>query len=193
MKRAFMAFLLLAVGASPVFAGIQKGQFEFSPTVGVSLPVGDVSDFANPGYLIGGRLGYNVSSELSIGLEANLNTFGTGNMLKNIASDLDITSLEYLGDVRLLLGDVSSSVPYVKGMLGSASAKLRATSGGLSNSLSETEVAYGVGAGFLFKGDGNVRGFFEAVYIGIATSGSTSTYISLRGGVSFFLGGKSAP
>ncbi len=190
MKKLLLILVSVALSGGSVFAGIQKGQFEISPTIGGSLPTGDVSDFASPGYLVGGRLGYNVSAKVSIGVEVTLNTFGAGNMLKNSTNDIDITSLEYLGDVRLLFGNLSSAVPYIKGMFGSAEAKLRATSGALSSSLSETETAYGAGAGFLFKSKGNIRGFFEVVYINISTSISSSKYISLRSGVSIFVGGR---
>jgi len=76
-------------------------------------------------------------------------------------------------------------------MLGGAKFEVKASAEGISGAASESEVAYGVGVGYLFKGEGNVGGFVEAVYVGIATSGSAATYISLRGGLSLFFGGNS--
>jgi len=195
MKRFLTVFLFLSLGTVPAFAGVQKGQFEFSPTIGGSLPVGDFDDGGNVGFVVGGRFGYNFTEKVSVGVAVNYNSFGIDDDFTALfpGIDFDLTALEYFFDVRALLGNQPNSSPYVKGMLGSAELELKGSAGGVSAAVSETEFAFGGGVGYLFKGEGNIGGFVEADIINISTSGSSSSYISLRGGVSFFFGASSGP
>ncbi|MFQ5606433.1 MAG: hypothetical protein ACE5GA_00690 [Candidatus Zixiibacteriota bacterium] len=186
-------FLFLALGTGPAFAGVQKGQFEFSPTLGGSLPVGDLGDIGTAGYVVGGRFGYNITEKVSAGVAFNYNSFGIEDIFTIVGVDIDLTSLEYVLDVRSLLGNQPNSSPYVKGMFGAAKMEAKATAGTSSIAFSESELALGGAVGYLFKGEGNVGGFVEVDIITVSTSGSSSSYTSLRGGVSLFFGGKPGP
>ncbi|MCH7877835.1 MAG: porin family protein [candidate division Zixibacteria bacterium] len=195
MKKVLTVSLFLLLGTVPAFAGVQKGQFEFSPTVGISQPVGDLDDGGNTGFVVGGRFGYNFTEKVSVGVAINYNSFGIDDDLTALLPgiDIDLTSLEYVVDVRALLGNQPNSSPYVKGMLGAAKLELKFSAGAASLAFSESKLAFGGGVGYLFKGEGNIGGFVEADIINISTSGSSSSYISLRGGVSFFFGASSGP
>lgn len=173
--------------------GVQKGQFEFSPAVGVSLPTGDLADGGAPGFVVGGRFGYNISDAASIGATLNFNSFGIDNELQALFApgvDVDLTSLEYMADFRILFNSRQRETgkPYIKGMLGAAKMKVGVSLGSSSASVSESKFAAGGGLGYLIKGQGNIGGFIEALIVTVATEGSSSTYISLRGGLAFFFG-----
>lgn len=79
-----LALSVLLVGTEPE-AGMKKGQFEFTPILGMSVPLGDFGDVHNAGIGFGGRGAYFISSRASVGISIVRNTMDFNSLFDRLA------------------------------------------------------------------------------------------------------------
>ena len=82
IKGLALTALLVGSGAQ---AGLKKGQFEFSPILGLSVPLGDFGDVHDAGLGFGVRGAYFISSRASVGISVTSNKMDFNNLFDQLA------------------------------------------------------------------------------------------------------------
>lgn len=79
-----LALTALLVG-SGAQAGLKKGQFEFSPILGMSVPLGDFGDVHDAALVFGARGAYFISSRASVGISVTSNKMDFNSLFDRLA------------------------------------------------------------------------------------------------------------
>lgn len=205
MNKLLIVLLFLTLGTVPALAGMHKGQVEISPVLGLSIPIGDFGNINDAGIAFGARGAYFISSNSSIGLSIVHSTMdfksqfdvALGTVIPGAKSDFSVT--EVSADFRYYFSTESSVSPYINGSVGIFMNRLSLTQPGSPDETdTQSEIVFGSSVGFLFRGQGSDAGFLEARIINNtydfegALPGSLK-YLSVRGGITFFLGSDSGP
>jgi len=203
MKKMLTVFLFLLLGTVPAFAGMQKGQVEITPILGVAIPSGDFEIINDAGIAFGVRAGYIISPNTSVGLTVihNLMDFNSDFdaafdfLFPGSTADFSITEISSY--FRYMFATESVTSPYVSGSVGLFLNRASASSPILGDDTdTQSEVGFSGSVGLLFKGQGNVGGFLEGQIVNDSfddLTGSSLVYFSARGGVSFYFGGDAGP
>jgi hypothetical protein len=174
------AVLLFLVPGLVQAAAVQKGEFEVSPTIGFTVPFGDLGDVTNPGFAIGVQGLYYLSPKAGLGGSVVYNKLGSE--FDNI--DFSITEVQAIG--KLFFNGGSAIDFYGKGAVGlyvnSVSGDNVFQGGGSSN----TEFGIGAGAG-LQKRQGDSWGWFGEAMLHF--DDFDEIYLALRAGANFYFGG----
>lgn len=192
MKRFLMTSALSILATASVFAQAESGKVEFSPTVGVAIPRGDLDEFVKVGFVGGMQMSYYLSPQFAIGGAVLYNSFKGDKPFFGI-SDIELTGFELTGHIKYLLFRTPGFNPYFKGFAGAFPIKGFGVRNGSQVNETETDFGFGGAFGILLKGSGNIGGFVEAAIIDISTEGTSTQYINIRVGISFFAEGAKNP
>ncbi len=137
-----LALTALLVG-SGAQAGLKKGQFEFSPILGMSVPLGDFGDVHDAAIGFGARGAYFFSSRASVGISVTSNKMDFNSLFDRLAlvdtlypgariffdelgfgdtlvpgAKYDFSVVEISADFRYHFSTESTFSPYVNGSVG---------------------------------------------------------------------------
>ncbi len=186
-----IALLLCVIVAIPSVSHAQSDASEFAISFGGALPTGDFDDGFSAGPSLGLEWTRSSGSSVAYGVGLHLNKYGIDPALKNFVPGIDLTSygVEAVGVIKFHLASPESKTKfYFKGQGGIGTLSIKASGFGSSASATETKGLFGGGFGVTFRGEGTTGGHVELLYNGLLTEGSTATYITVRGGVTLFLG-----
>ena len=198
LRVAALGWLAIPLVLSPVASaeGVEKGQVELSVAGGLSAPLGDFGDEAKTGFRIGADVGYYTSPLFVIGAEFNYHSYGASDDLVALtqiltgdpSADLKASIMQFTGYGKYLFMPRNVS-PFIKAEAGIYSLKATITALGLDVSDSQSEFGIAGGGGVQFKGDGTVGGFIEIMYHSVFSEGSSTSFVDIGGGITFFVGG----
>lgn len=177
---ALCAASLLA--AAPVHASTtDRGELELGPTLGFTLPFGDLGEAADPGPAIGVQILHYLDARYALGGAVVFNALaGEGDL------EVSVTEIHACGKVLLTEGRVVTS--YAKGVLGLFSNRV-APEGDANADDDSTDFGLGAGAGLQSR-QGETWGWFGEGLLMFDFAGDTWTYLAIRGGVNFYFGGR---
>ena len=141
------------------------------------MPMGTYADFDKMGYTAG--LGGPSNLPSGVGIRADL-SYGTSSEKSGVGAH----STKIMGGMASVVYAFGSAgpKPYLLGGIGLSNVKAEA--GG--QSVSETKVSFGFGAGLTFPlGTGGNRLFAETRYTSVSTSGDPTTFLPIVVGISF--------
>ncbi len=187
MKKALFTVLVLLLAVSLTQAQ-DKGDMGVSVQGGIALPMGDFGDAYDLGFGGTGTFQYYLNKNLAITGTAGYLTWSNSQDM----ADATFSTIPLLAGVRYFVGK-GNFKPYVNGKVGlyfsssDVTVDLGFFGGEQSVSSSTTDLGVGVGAGFLMPLGKNLNLDVSASYDIIMTSGSSTSFISVLGGVSFAL------
>ena len=202
MLKKLFAIVIVVCCASVASAGeIGKGQTFLSLGGGASLPYSDFKDAAETGFLGGVGFEYWISPKASIGIEANSHKFGFSAasiavveavagipIPAGVSLDWNVVQVSAVGKYLL---SYASTAPYVKYTFGTYKLSATISGGGSSFTVSDdsSDLGVGGGLGFQFGGSGKIGGFVEGTYHNVFVEGGGFSFLDLRGGINFKMGG----
>lgn len=188
MKSVMMLMAVALVLVTPAAVQNANAQLELTMGGGVNAPLGEYGDQAKTGYALTGGLGYRIMPLAVIGVEASYNGNGaTDDATATLGSGYDLSSsiLQYSAMAKLML-PVGIHNVFVKGSVGNyrGSAKLSGPLG--SASIANTELGYGLGAGFLINSAANSSFFADFTYHQVSyEEGTDSNFYTITVGAVF--------
>lgn len=195
MKKLFtwaMALALAAIMAVGTSAADRKGMFGVGVGGGVGIPTGDFKDASKLGWRAGLAFGYFATNDIAIGAEG---TFGQhkAKTLPASITDSKAQLIEFGAWARYFFKMQNEKIsPFAKLGLGATSEKEKVTPDSLS-SKSETLMGGNIGAGAMFEVSPTASIFAEGGFYNYAKKGFPPlNYVSIKAGVAFMFGQKSA-
>lgn len=184
-----MAFVLaLLVSNTSVFSQ-EKGQTKLGASVMFGLPMGDFGDFSNTGLGFGAETKYFVSEKLAIGLKVGMISFAVKDEYAALVKELygfDVTMstqiMPVLATFDLFLA-TDGFKPYLGAGAGVYMLTEKMTMVGLDVSESVTKVGVAPHFGFLFGLSESVDLNVCANYNMIFTEGSSTSFLTVNGGI----------
>ncbi len=187
-----MALGCTAAQAQPPLR-LAEGITEISLITGGAFPVSDgLSQVADPGFSLGLGVGIYRSARTSLGGTIVYNSFGLPSEVEQQLEsnqDADISITEFNLSLKTLFSEAQQA-GYFRLSAGLFRNAISVQSGGTSATISETDVGFGGGLGYQFRGSGRTGGFVEGAIFLDLTDGETTTYFGLRAGVSYFGGAR---
>lgn len=191
MKKLFFTIFVMLIAVSLTQAQ-NKGDMGVSVQAGVALPMGDFGDVYDFGFGGTGTFQYYLNKNLSITGTVGYLTWSRNEDF----GDGSFSSIPVLAGVRYYLGK-GDFKPYLAGKVGlymsSYDYEFTVTNpftGGTTTQTfddSSSDLGFGFGGGFLLPLGKNLDLDVSASYDIISTEGSSSSFISVMGGVSFAL------
>ncbi len=191
----FKALLASAVIVAASVGIAEATEIRLGVTGGFGMPFGDFSDFASTGFnlgLIGDRA---VNDSWSLGGEIGLHTFGGNDDLEKALSasngsttDVSVRLIPMIAHAKYFFPVTGAATPYFKGGMGLYNMNRKYEVGSNSTDGSTTKLGAILGGGVEFKRGAAMTYGVDALYHYIATEGSSSNLISLRGLLSFGFG-----
>lgn len=175
----------MVLGALAALALAAPAQAQSTPFVyfggGLSLPMGDFKDGAKTGWLANAGLGVSVGTKgLMVGFDA---FYGSNKWKAGLDGKTDL--LIGLGTVGYTIGTADQKVrPYILGSVGFMNNKAKP---GTGTSVSETAIAFGGGAGLLFKMGAKSSFFAEGRYLTASKNGGTTAFVPVLVGITIDL------
>jgi opacity protein-like surface antigen len=200
---ALCAALILIIPAPPVQGGappIRRGLFEISAFGGLALPLADLNDIANLGYDVGLHALIYVGDTWGVGFDVAYNRFTKDTDVEGIRSDVEIYEFTAVGKYLLVRGDSGNSW-YLKGALGvfKGEGQLRGEitlpgedqpTSARYEFLSDERFGFGLGLGAQLRFSNSWGGLIETTYQFADGFDFDAQYVLLRGGLTFFWGGR---
>ena len=196
-----VATLVVVVTLSMPAAAAEKGQAELALGGGLGLPLGTFGDFADSGFLMGGRIGFYTNPQSVIGFEFAYNKFGLSSDIQSATSsflgsllgssvdvDADWAIVQAVAYAKYLFSD-QPTTGYFKSAFGYYGLKLSLSALGASASETDGNIGFGGGFGVQIMGEGAVGGFAEAMGHGVLTEGDPIWFLGFGAGISILLGG----
>ncbi len=189
MRKSFViavgVVLLLALTA----LGAEEKKTSFYLGGGISQPSGTLNDVYKMGYHAVGGVGITVAPGLQFGPAFHFHTFSLDAGASGITGG-KFTAIVITGEIRYAFPMTNSSLsPYLVGGLGMGTAKIAETENvpiwGSLPSVSETKMAFDVGAGMGFKAGAAMSIFIEARYQSILTEGESMSFLPITAGLRF--------
>lgn len=176
----------MVLGALAALALAAPAQAQSTPFVyfggGVSLPMSDYKDYAKTGWLANAGIGVNIGTK---GLWLAADVFYGSNKHKAPLDEDKTNLLMGLGTIGYTIGQAEQKVrPYVFGSVGMLNHKYVP---GTGTSESESMVAFGGGAGLLFKMGGKSSFFVEGRYLTGSKNGGTTAFVPILAGITIDL------
>jgi len=202
MKKVIAISLLLFLFVS--ISNAQVGKMSVQPDVVIALPIGDFSDFANVGFGATGTFLYRVIDQLDLTGTVGFLTFGTKTPSLPAGTPSG-SSIDASGSFRTIPVMFGARYYFVKGAVmpyGAAELGLHFTSSSdiditYNNGFqtvkqtvpgsSDSNFGFGFGGGAVFQANSNLMLNGELKFNIISTSGNSSNYLSVQGGVLFSL------
>lgn len=192
MKRALRAFGVAVALAAPVALQAQATSSSDKPVSfgisgGASLPMGDLSDAAETGFVVAGHVYLKPSSFKSLRFRGDVSYDKWGvKGADELGVDADARSLGFMANALFDFPTSSTSTvkPYVLGGLGLYNSKVSVSGFGESASESSNDIGIQVGGGLTFQLSG-FSTFVEAKYVNVFTEGSSTNWIPVSFGIRF--------
>jgi opacity protein-like surface antigen len=181
----FVAIAAIAVSSAAVAGaqGVTSATKPFSLGIsgGASIPTGDLSDFANTGYNIGGHVALGTPAlPISFRGDVNYDNFGakgSGNSNAHIWS--------YTANAVYEVPTMTGIRPYVIGGIGGFTPGASYSSGGTTVSAnSSTQFGFDVGGGITIPLSG-FNAFIEARYNHFNDNGGSTSFVPITFGIMF--------
>ena len=170
---------LFLVPALVSAAGVQKGEFEVSPTIGFVTPLGgDLGELADPGFVIGAQGLYYLSSRAGLGAAIVYNGFGSA----GDGYDFSVTEIHAIG--KMFFSEGSSIDFYGKGAVGFFINSFSSDQF-LGFGASSTDFGVGAGAGIQKRQSDSWGWFAEGMFM---LDDFSELYLTLRVGANFYFG-----
>jgi len=173
--KSFMALMAVAVLlVATVSVQNAHAQLELTLGGGMNAPMGEYGDQVNMGYALTAGLGYRVMHMVVLGLETTYN----GNKAPDEATaslgpgyDLSTSILQYSALAKVIF-PVGNHNVFAKGAVGNyrASAKLSGPLG--EASANNTDLGFGLGAGFMLNSASNSAFFADITYNNVSYDGA---------------------
>lgn len=186
MRHVCFTSAIIVLLATAAFSQNEITKIELSPTVGIAIPGSGLKDIADVGFAIGLQFSYFVTPRVAIGAAGIYNSFKEDIPVPTVF-DVDITSYELTGHIKLFLSKSQNSAPYFKGFAGVFPLKLSTSSGSISIGQTRRDFGFGGALGFQRIGKGSVGSFVEFAIFDILSEGSSIQYANIRVGISFFV------
>lgn len=169
MRNIILLGVILALVASPALGNPLDGKFEFGVQGGMNMPTGAISDGTNNGYVFGVNAGFRPVDMFVIGAEFAIFGNGAADDILNLlgpTADVTTTTYQYALMAKFMMPVLEMHDVYAKGTLGAytSSVDLKNITGFADNSFSDTNVGFGLGAGFRFNTAMKYSFFAEGMY-----------------------------
>lgn len=189
MKRSLILAGLMVMVPALAFGQIpmMPGSLEFSATGGASVPAGDFGNAFGPGYGVGASGAFYVMPNMALGATLAYNSYAADDSWQAAGfNDVSMSIVEVTGNIKYMLmpGPVS---PYAKAAFGMFHSK--ASVDGVSGSTNDMGIGGGVGAQMRIP-TSNIGFFAEGMAYNVFTSGSSTTYYAIRGGINLYISPK---
>jgi len=174
--KTIMTFLASAILlAAPLAVQNANAQIEITMGGGLNTPLNDYGDQINPGYALTAGFGYRFIRFAALGVEASYNgNKASDDALAGLGDEYEMTAsiLQYSAMARLVL-PVGNHALFAKGTVGNyrGSAKLSGPLG--EGSVTNTELGYGLGAGFVIGGNKSTSLIADVTYHQVAYGGES--------------------
>jgi opacity protein-like surface antigen len=180
MKRTLLAGFVVGILAAVPAATLSAQGVRWGVNAGLLMPMGDYKKIDKSGWIVGGGATYWLTGGM-LGVRGDV-SYGQTKAKTGVTPH----STKIAGAMASLvygLGSSSASMrPFLTGGLGLYNVKFDFT----TSSASETKVAFGIGAGLMFKlGTGGLRAVIATRYTSVATSGSSTTFLPITVGLTF--------
>jgi opacity protein-like surface antigen len=187
MTRALRMVGLAAALAAPALLSAQSNTrpISFGVSGGLSMPMGDLGDAADAGFVVAGHVYLAPRSLTAIRFRGDVAYDKWGaKEADEVGVDADFRSLSFVANAIYDVGTSPGVRPYLLGGLGLYNSKVSVDLGGFgSGSASSTDLGIQVGGGLTFKLSG-FDTFVEAKYVNVFGDGSTN-WIPISFGVRF--------
>jgi hypothetical protein len=180
MKRMLLAVLAVGILAVVPASTLSAQGVRWGVNAGVLVPMGDYKKIDKAGWVVGGGATYWLTGG-TIGVRGDV-SYGQTKEKTGVTPH----STKIVGAMASLVYGLGSSAasmrPFVTGGLGLYNVKFDFT----TSSPSETKIAFGIGAGVMFKlGTSGMRAVVATRYTSVATSGSSTTFLPISVGLTF--------
>jgi Outer membrane protein beta-barrel domain len=188
MTHTFRSIALAALLAAPVALSAQTSKpVSFGVSGGLSVPTGELGDFAESGFVVAGHVFLKPASFKSVRFRGDV-SFDKWNVKDGDFAGLDVEARS-LGFVANAIYDfptanTSSVRPYILGGIGMFNSKASVSAGSVSASESTTDFGLQAGGGLEFKLSG-FSTFLEAKFVNVFTEDSSTTFIPISFGIRF--------
>ncbi len=178
-------------------ASTRRGAIRLGVNAGIGLPFGDYSNQASAGFGFGLTGDYMLQPDVAIGGEVGTFTFGGNHDLENLRSaqlgaPAKITNhvVPLTVHAKYFLPASVQMAPFVKAGAGLYHLSQKLEAGTIIRKNSTTRLGLQFGAGADFHSTSTLRYGVDILYHYIATSGSASSMLTLRGQLMFGLSGR---
>jgi hypothetical protein len=181
MKRTLLAVIAVGTLAIAPASTLSAQGIRWGVNAGVLMPMGDYKSGDKAGWVVGGGVTNWLTGGM-LGVRADI-LYGQTKE-KTGATPHSTTIIGGMASLVYGLGSSASSArPFVTGGLGLYNVKIDVTGVG---SGSESKLAFGIGAGVMFKlGTGGMRAVVATRYTSVSTSGSATTFLPITVGLTF--------
>jgi hypothetical protein len=176
MKAIATVLVATALVILPMAVQNANAQLEVTLGGGLNSPMGDYGDEANAGYAFMTGVAYRLAPFLAVGAEIGLyGNSASDDVLAGFTPGTELSTriVQYAGMAKVLI-PVGRHNLFAKGLLGSYDGTAKLTSPVFGEaSISNSELGYGIGGGFLIRGERSSSFFLDVTYHHIAFDGST--------------------
>jgi len=188
MRNIIILGVIIALVASPAMANPLAGKFELGVNAGMNMPTGSIGDGTNNGYVFGASAGFRPVDMFVVGAEFAL--FGNGatdDILAGLGAgaDMSTTTYQYALMAKALLPVLEMHNVYAKGLVGAYTSSVDFSNLPVvgSGSVSDTNLGFGLGAGFRFNTAMKYSLYGEAMYNNIQGEVENLQMFSFQAGV----------
>jgi hypothetical protein len=187
MKKIVLVLALVLVPGVVSAQVMLPAVLEVSATGGASLPTGSLNETFDTGYNLGGQAAFYFMPQLAVGANAMYHSFSDKAVIDSTIIDVDLTIWEITAFAKYQLIPSPLIAPYAKVSAGVFYNEIRGSLGDISVPLDATEFGIGAGLGAQVKLRGSTGLFVEGMYLIDFTDEETTKFISLRGGLNFYI------
>jgi len=172
MKSVITLVVAAALLVAPMAVQNANAQLELTLGGGINTPMGEYADQANLGYSLTTGLGYRVMHLLSVGAELNYaGNKASDDVLAAMNPDFEMsTSILQIAGVAKLMMPMGNHNVFAKGSVGSYRGTAKVSGPGYDAKFSNSDLGYGLGAGFLVNTDKNSSFFVDVTWHHISYS-----------------------
>ncbi len=176
MKAITTIFVAAALVITPMAVQNAHAQLEFSLGGGLNSPMGDWGDQVNAGYAFMTGVGYRLAPFLVVGAEVGLyGNSASDDLLVGFSPGTEMkTRLEQYAGMAKVLVPVGQHNLFAKGLLGTYRGTAKVTSPLGNAEVSNSDMGYGIGGGFLIRGERGSSFFLDVTYHNIAFDGGNA-------------------
>jgi len=192
MRHFILLGVILALVASPALTNPLDGKFEFGVQGGMNMPTGNIGDGTNNGYVFGVNAGFRPVDMFVVGAE--LAMFGNGTTddvlaLLGPTADMSTTTFQFALMAKAMLPVLEMHHVYAKGLVGAYRSSLDFTDlplvggGTMSGTTTDTNVGFGIGAGFRFNTAMKYSLYAEGMYTNVNGETENLQMFNVQAGV----------
>jgi len=157
----------------------------------MALPIGDMSDAADPGFDVGAHGTWMFSPTWGVGVDVAYLMWNGKDDVVPPGGDLSYSAVQATGHLLLMMPTESSIKPWVKGALGmyNFNAKLEGVGPGIDFDDSESNFGFNVGGGLNFAASPTMTWGLGAAYHSIQEDSNPVNFVTVNLNLMFGMGG----